>query len=160
VDHQGFACGQNSVFLAPYCRSVFAYYRSEWHLPCLAEKHHYLLSALQQKYLEHLVMDRTIAATLLFSTLGVGVVLAQTTTSPSSTDPAVTTNSANTTAAAPVAGANSFTMAQAQKRLEDQGYTQVSALAKDEKPIWRGHAMKNGKAVDVALDYQGNITAN
>jgi len=141
-------------------QNVFAYYRSEWHLPCLAEKHHYLLSALQQKYLEHLVMDRTIAATLLFSTLGVGVVLAQTTTSPSSTDPAVTTNSANTTAAAPVAGANSFTMAQAQKRLEDQGYTQVSALAKDEKSIWRGHAMKNGKAVDVALDYQGNITAN
>jgi hypothetical protein len=105
-------------------------------------------------------MNRTIAATLLFSTLGVGVVLAQTTTSPSSTDPAVTTNSANTTAAAPVAGANSFTMAQAQKRLEDQGYTQVSALAKDEKSIWRGHAMKNGQAVDVALDYQGNITAN
>ena len=106
-------------------------------------------------------MNRTIAATLLFSTLGVGVVLAQTTTSPSSAaTPAVTTNSANTTAAAPVAGANSFTMAQAQKRLEQQGYTQVSALTKDEKSIWRGHAMKNGKAVDVALDYQGNITAN
>ena len=106
-------------------------------------------------------MNRTIAATLLFSTLGVGVVLAQTTTSPSSAaTPAVTTNSANTTAAAPVAGANSFTMAQAQKRLEDQGYTQVSALAKDDKSIWRGHAMKNGQAVDVALDYQGNITAN
>ena len=51
-------------------------------------------------------------------------------------------------------------MAQAQKRMEDQGYTQVSALAKDDKSIWRGHAMKNGKAVDVALDYQGNITAN
>ena len=65
-------------------------------------------------------MNRTIAATLLFSTLGVGVVLAQTTTSPSSAaTPAVTTNSANTTVAVPVAGANSFTMAQAQKRLED-----------------------------------------
>ena len=74
--------------------------------------------------------------------------------------PAVSTNSANTTTAAPVAGANSFTMAQAQKRIEDQGYTQVSALTKDDKSIWRGHAMKNGKSVDVALDYQGNITAN
>jgi hypothetical protein len=106
-------------------------------------------------------MKRTITATLLFSTLGVGVVLAQTTPAPSSAaTPAVTTNSANTTAAAPVAGANSFTMAQAQKRLEDQGYTQVSELAKDDNSIWRGHAMKNGKAVDVALDYQGNITAN
>jgi hypothetical protein len=55
---------------------------------------------------------------------------------------------------------SSFTMAQAQKRFEDQGYTQVSALAKDDKSIWRGHAMKDGKAVNVALDYQGNITAN
>jgi len=106
-------------------------------------------------------MRQIITATLLFSTLGVGVVLAQTTTSPSSTvPPAVTTNGADVTTAAPVAGANSFTMAQAQKRIEDQGYTQVSALAKDDKSIWRGHAMKNGKAVDVALDYQGNITGN
>ena len=121
-------------------------------------------------------MKQIIAASLLFSTLGVGVVLAQTTTSPSSTvAPGVTTGAApttppsatppavattNTTTAAPVAGANSFTMSQAQKRLEDQGYTQVSELAKDDKSIWRGHAMKDGKAVDVALDYQGNITAN
>ncbi len=51
-------------------------------------------------------------------------------------------------------------MAQAQKRIEAQGYTQVSALTKDNKSIWRGHAMKNGKAVDVALDYQGNVTSN
>ncbi len=105
-------------------------------------------------------MNRTIAAALLFSTLGVGVVLAQTSTSPSAT-PAVTTGAAaNTTTAAPVAGANSFTMAQAQKRIEDQGYTQVSALAKDDKSIWRGHAMKDGKTVDVALDYQGHVTSN
>ena len=106
-------------------------------------------------------MKRTISAALLFSTLGAGLALAQTATSPSSTmPPAVSTNSANTTTAAPVAGANSFTMAQAQKRIEDQGYTQVSALTKDAKSIWRGHAMKDGKTVDVALDYQGNITAN
>jgi hypothetical protein len=123
-------------------------------------------------------MNRTIAAALLFSTLGGGVVLAQTTTSPSSTvphtgstgaaattvpstmSPPVATSGTNATAAAPVAGANSFTMAQAQKRMEDQGYTQVSALAMDNKSIWRGHAMKNGKAMDVALDYQGNVTAN
>jgi hypothetical protein len=106
-------------------------------------------------------MKRTITAALLFSTLGAGLALAQTTTSPSSkTPPAVTTSNANSTTAAPVAGANSFTMAQAQKRIEDQGYTQVSALTKDSNSVWRGHAMKDGKTVDVALDYQGNITAN
>jgi hypothetical protein len=123
-------------------------------------------------------MKQIITATLLFSTLGIGVVLAQTTTSPSATaapgvttgaatttppsrmPPADTSNGPNTTTVAPVTGANSFTMAQAQKRIEDQGYTQVSALAKDDKSIWRGHAMKSDKAVDVALDYQGNVTAN
>ena len=103
-------------------------------------------------------MKRIITAALLFSTMGAGLALAQTSTS--TTPPAATTDSARTTTAAPVAGANSFTMAQAQKRIEDQGYTQVSALTKDAKSIWRGHAMKDGKTVDVALDYQGNITAN
>jgi putative membrane protein len=51
-------------------------------------------------------------------------------------------------------------MAQAQKRMEDQGYMQVSELAKDQNSVWRGRAMKDGKAVNVALDYQGNVTAN
>jgi putative membrane protein len=117
-------------------------------------------------------MNRTIATAFVFSMLGAGAALAQATSTPSSrvspagtattsTMPsAVNTNGANATAAAPVAGANSFTMAQAQKRIEAQGYTQVSPLTKDDKSIWRGHAMKNGKAVDVALDYQGNVTSN
>ena len=122
-------------------------------------------------------MNRTITGALVFSVLGAGVALAQTTSTPSSTlspvgtpsttptqsstmPSAVNTNGGNATAAAPVAGANSFTMAQAQKRIEAQGYTQVSALTKDNKSIWRGHAMKNGKAVDVALDYQGHVTSN
>ena len=106
-------------------------------------------------------MNRIFWAALILSTIGVGSVLAQPAAPSSSTaPPAVATTGANNTTAAPVAGANSFTMAQAQKRLEDQGYTQVSALAKDDKSIWRGHAMKDGKAVNVALDYQGNITPN
>ena len=93
-------------------------------------------------------MNRIFWAALFLSTIGVGSVVAQPATPSASTTPPA------------VAGANSFTMAQAQKRFEDQGYTQVSALAKDDKSIWRGHAMKDGKAVNVALDYQGNITAN
>ena len=83
-----------------------------------------------------------------------------TTTPPSTLTPAVPTNAVNTTPGAPIAGANSFTMAQAQTRLKDQGFTQVSELAKDDKSIWRGHAMKDGKSVGVAVDYQGNITTD
>jgi hypothetical protein len=125
-------------------------------------------------------MRRTFAAALLCSALGTGGVVAQTqtTTSPSSTvppaatsgttgatsssttPPAVATKDVNNTSAAPVAGANSFTMAQAQKRIADHGYTEISQLAKDDKSVWRGHAMKDGKTVNVALDYQGNVTGN
>ncbi|HVJ54673.1 MAG TPA: PepSY domain-containing protein [Aliidongia sp.] len=61
------------------------------------------------------------------------------------------------TASAPVAGKNSFTEAQARERLEKHGYTEVSALKKDDKSVWRGTAMKSGKQVDVAVDFEGNV---
>lgn len=44
--------------------------------------------------------------------------------------------------------------------MEDQGYSQVGELKKDDKSVWRGQAMKDGKSVNVALDYQGNVTMN
>ena len=108
-------------------------------------------------------MIRTLSAVFFLGAICATSGLAQTTTSPpsSSTAPAaVATNHDNNTTAAPVAGANSFTMAQAQRRIEDKGYSQVTELTKDDKSIWRGHAMKDGKAMNVALDFQGNITAN
>lgn len=105
-------------------------------------------------------MTKIFSATLVLGLLAAGSVFAQTTPSASTTPPAVATSGANNTTAAPVAGANSFTMAQAQKRIEDQGYAQVTGLAKDSQSIWRGQAMMGGKSVSVALDYQGNITSN
>lgn len=61
---------------------------------------------------------------------------------------------------APVAGANSFTESQAKARIEANGYTNVSALKKDDQSIWRGTATKGGKQVSVALDYQGNVVGD
>ena len=61
---------------------------------------------------------------------------------------------------APVTGANSFTEGQAKSRIEARGFTNVSALAKDDKGIWRGSAMQNGTSVQVSLDFQGNVVAN
>ena len=79
-------------------------------------------------------------------------------TTGSATPPAVARDKGDSnTTAAPVAGKNSFTEAQARERLEKHGYTDVSALAKDDKSVWRGKAMKSGKSVDVAVDYQGNV---
>jgi hypothetical protein len=60
---------------------------------------------------------------------------------------------------APVAGANSFTERQATSRIEAQGYTGVMGLKKDDKGIWRGSATKDGKKVEVSVDFQGNVVA-
>jgi sporulation protein YlmC with PRC-barrel domain len=57
----------------------------------------------------------------------------------------------------PYAGANSFTQAQARSRIENHGFTAVSDLKKDDEGIWRGTAVVNGKTVNVALDYKGNV---
>jgi hypothetical protein len=60
---------------------------------------------------------------------------------------------------APVEGANSFTESQAKDRIEKAGYTGVKDLKKDDKGVWKATGMKDGKAVSIALDYQGNIVA-
>jgi hypothetical protein len=56
-----------------------------------------------------------------------------------------------------VAGANSFTEAQARDRIEKNGLSAVAALKKDDNGIWRGTATKDSKPVKVALDFKGNI---
>ncbi len=59
---------------------------------------------------------------------------------------------------APAAGANSFTEGQAKSRIESNGYANVGDLRKDDQGVWRGKAMKDGKSVNVSLDFQGNVT--
>jgi opacity protein-like surface antigen len=86
--------------------------------------------------------------------------LAQTTPPPTSNGdtPAVATpDSKNATA--PVEGANSFTEDQAKSRIEKAGFTDVKNLMKDDKGIWMAAGMKDGKAVNIALEYQGNVVA-
>jgi hypothetical protein len=58
-----------------------------------------------------------------------------------------------------VAGRNSFTEGQAKSRIESNGYSDVTGLKKDANGVWRGKAKKNGKAIDVSLDFQGNVVA-
>ena len=86
--------------------------------------------------------------------------VAQTTPAPSTdttTPPVATTDAKNPDA--PVAGANSFTEAQAKDRIEKAGFIEVKDLKKDDNGIWMAAGMKDGKAVMVALDYQGNVVA-
>jgi opacity protein-like surface antigen len=62
-----------------------------------------------------------------------------------------------TTSAA--SGANSFTEGQARERIGKAGFTDVSQLAKDKDGLWQGVAKRDGKPVNVALDYKGNVTS-
>jgi hypothetical protein len=74
-------------------------------------------------------------------------------------NPAVRTEEGNN-ASRPVAGANSFTEGEAKSRIESRGFANVSELKKDDDGIWRGKAQQNGRNVDVALDFQGNVFAD
>jgi hypothetical protein len=108
-------------------------------------------------------MTRIFALTAMAALLSAGAALAQTAaTNASPTPPAVATPigdaAPSKTAAAPVAGANSFTRAQTARRLKEHGYSNVHGLTKDVNGVWRGMARKDGKTGRVAVDYQGNIT--
>ena len=78
---------------------------------------------------------------------------------PKGNTPAVNTPNTPPNPGAPVAGSNSFTEGQAKSRIESNGYSNVSELRKDDKGVWRGKAMKDGRSMGVSLDFQGNVTA-
>lgn len=104
-------------------------------------------------------MKRMIAATAFLMAGALGAYAQTPAPSPEAETPAVATPD-TTNPTAPVAGANSFTEEQARARLQEGGYTAVSGLKLDDKGIWQAAATKDGKPVNVALDYQGNIVAN
>ena len=101
----------------------------------------------------------TALITVLAGATVVGGASAQTaapSANPNASTPAVSRPNANNPGA-PAGGANSFTEGQAKTRIEGAGYSNVSGLVKDKDGIWRGRASKEGKTVDVGLDYQGNV---
>ncbi len=98
--------------------------------------------------MKKLIIASLIATATSFSAMG------QTST----TSPAPTPAPAD--ANAPLPGANSFTEGQAKSRLEDNGYTNVTDLKKDENGVWKGKATSAGASVNVSVDYRGNIVKN
>lgn len=122
-------------------------------------------------------MQRIIGAVVALQ-LGAAPALAQSTPATSPSSPPVTTPPP-ATAAPPTGGPNSmptaepanvidhgrgsgaaspFTEAQAQQRLRDHGYRQISALTRDHDGTWRGIAVKDGAQSRVAVDGKGNIS--
>ena len=70
------------------------------------------------------------------------------------TNQAVATTNAN--AHQPAKGANSFTEAEARRRIEASGFSNVMGLAKGADGVWRGKMQKDGAPTGVWLDYKGN----
>lgn len=56
-------------------------------------------------------------------------------------------------------GANSFTEGEARARLAKAGFMDARDLKKDSDGIWRGTAQHGGQAVQVGLDFKGNVAA-
>jgi hypothetical protein len=96
---------------------------------------------------------RLVLAGAAFALLPSALAAQTTTTTPS-------TSSQSNTQQPPVAGANSFTEAQAKDRIEKAGYAEVTGLKKDDQGIWRASAKQGDKQVNVALDFQGNVVTN
>src|SRR3979409_1325276 len=78
---------------------------------------------------------------------------------PKGDTPAVNAPNSPPNPGAPIAGANSFTEGQARSRIESNGFSNVTELRKDDQGVWRGKATKDGRAVAVSLDFQGNVTS-
>jgi len=82
--------------------------------------------------------------------------------------PAVSTAQAPTNAAVdtapttgetgPTPGANSYTADQAREAIEKAGYTELGPLNQNANGLWQGSATKDGKQVNVSIDYKGAIT--
>lgn len=78
--------------------------------------------------------------------------------SPPQANGAVNTD-ANTTASDVAAASNSFTEGQAKGHIENAGYTNVTGLTKTPDGLWTAKATKDGKSMDVAVDFKGAVTA-
>lgn len=99
-------------------------------------------------------MKKLLLATMIISATSLGALAQTSTTSP------MPAPKADADKNAPLPGANSFTEGQAKSRLEDNGYSNVTALKKDDNGVWKGSAMHAGAKVNVSVDYRGNIVRN
>jgi hypothetical protein len=66
---------------------------------------------------------------------------------------------ANMSATDAAAASTSFTEDQARGHIENAGYSDVSNLMKTADGLWTAKAKKDGKPVEVAVDFKGAVTA-
>jgi hypothetical protein len=77
---------------------------------------------------------------------------------PGSAPPNMALRSPSQVGTGPLAqGQNSFTRDEARSRIEQAGYTQVAGLIQDAEGLWHARAIRDGRPVNVALDYKGDV---
>ncbi|MEH0196518.1 hypothetical protein V7S57_10995 [Caulobacter sp. CCNWLY153] len=58
----------------------------------------------------------------------------------------------------PTPGASSYTADQARAAIEKAGYSELGPLNQNANGLWQGKATKDGRKVNVSIDYKGAIT--
>jgi hypothetical protein len=53
---------------------------------------------------------------------------------------------------------HAFTVDQALSRLEAEGYSNVTGLRKDSRGDWHGKVVRDGKAMELTLEFNGTVT--
>jgi hypothetical protein len=97
---------------------------------------------------------------LAFAMAAAGLASAQGTplSNPGSAPPNAPLKSPDQMGPGPLAqGQNSFTRDEARSRIERAGYTRVAGLIQDAQGLWHARAMRDGRPVNVALDYKGDV---
>jgi hypothetical protein len=104
-------------------------------------------------------MKRTLCVLLSTALLSASPAMAQNPPAQSGPNNSAVNSSGQNNSNAPVAGRNSFTEGQVKSRIEETGYTNVTALKKDDDGVWRAKASKGGSSTDVSVDFQGNVNS-
>lgn len=77
---------------------------------------------------------------------------------PSSPENGAINTDANKTSGTQTPGSNSFTKSEAKGHIENAGYSDVTDLQKTADGLWTATAKKDGKTVNVAVDFKGAVT--
>jgi hypothetical protein len=99
-----------------------------------------------------------LSLSVAMATAGLAVAQGGPQSNPGSASPNVALKSPDQIGPGPLAqGQNSFTRDEARSRIEQAGYTRVAGLIQDAQGLWHARAMRDGRPVNVALDYKGDV---
>jgi len=99
-----------------------------------------------------------LSLSVALATGGLAVAQSGPQSNPGAASPNVALRSPDQVSPGPLAqGQNSFTRDEARSRIEQAGYSRVAGLIQDAQGLWHARAIRDGRPVNVALDYKGDV---